>query len=364
MSKKEKKNLKEVDFDIIRYANCWEDADLLLKGLDLDENNNILSIGSGGDNSFSLLTTNPKKVVAVDVSEVQLFLIELKKQAILLLNRNEYLAFIGFHVQDGNTRMETYQNIRPQLSDVCKKYWDSQLETIKAGIVHQGKFEKYFQLFSKRVIPLIHSKKKVRELLKEKSEADQAAFFHKSWDTWRWRMFFKAFFSRFIMGRLGRDKSFMKEFEGSVSTFILNQAKRHLSSKHVHDNFMLNYALTGSFLDKLPHYVQEENYEKVKQNLDKLTLINGFAKDAIEQHGPFDAFNLSNIFEYLNKETFASVQKELIEGGTEHAKYAYWNLMVDRIMSNNKAYRLTNKTKEHLAKDKGFFYKRFVVDCK
>ncbi len=55
---KQKNDLtQKVDFGILRYACCWEDAVFLLQNIDLQANSNILSIGSAGDNSFSLLTT-------------------------------------------------------------------------------------------------------------------------------------------------------------------------------------------------------------------------------------------------------------------------------------------------------------------
>ena len=72
---KELKN--KVGFDLIRYANCCGDADVLLKGLNCQAGDKILSIGSAGDNSFSLLTTNPSLLVAVDVNKIQLHLIEI-----------------------------------------------------------------------------------------------------------------------------------------------------------------------------------------------------------------------------------------------------------------------------------------------
>jgi len=59
------KQLKSVKHDYIRYANCWEDADILLEGLNPEQGAKILSIGSAGDNSFAFLANNPEVVVAV-----------------------------------------------------------------------------------------------------------------------------------------------------------------------------------------------------------------------------------------------------------------------------------------------------------
>ncbi len=50
--------IQKVDFNIIRYANCWEDADILLEGLSPAEGSKILSIGSAGDNSFSTINSS------------------------------------------------------------------------------------------------------------------------------------------------------------------------------------------------------------------------------------------------------------------------------------------------------------------
>ncbi|MBA3888585.1 MAG: DUF3419 family protein, partial [Acidobacteria bacterium] len=47
------------DFSGIRYAQVWEDADILLQGLDVQPGDTCLSIASAGDNALALLTKNP-----------------------------------------------------------------------------------------------------------------------------------------------------------------------------------------------------------------------------------------------------------------------------------------------------------------
>ncbi len=43
------------DFSAIRYAQCWEDADILLEGLGIRPGDTCLSIASAGDNSLAML---------------------------------------------------------------------------------------------------------------------------------------------------------------------------------------------------------------------------------------------------------------------------------------------------------------------
>jgi len=51
----------------LAYAQCWEDADVLLEALDVQPGHCCLSIASGGDNTLALLARSPQRVVAIDM---------------------------------------------------------------------------------------------------------------------------------------------------------------------------------------------------------------------------------------------------------------------------------------------------------
>lgn len=53
----------------------------------------MLSVCSGGDNSFSLLTNEPSLVVAVDINKTQLYLAELKKWQLEIYHSKPQLSF-------------------------------------------------------------------------------------------------------------------------------------------------------------------------------------------------------------------------------------------------------------------------------
>ena len=179
---------QKVDFDIIRYANCWEDADILLSGLSPERGNKILSIGSAGDNSFSLLCKQPEVVVAVDVNETQLYLIALKKACFQHLAWEEILEFLGFH--PSVNRLMVFQSLKKDLPADARRYWESNTKLIEEGVVFQGKFEKYFRFFCRKILPWIHSKATIEAFFKEKKAPEQEKFYHEKWNTWRWRLLF------------------------------------------------------------------------------------------------------------------------------------------------------------------------------
>ena len=355
---------KTTSFDFIRYACCWEDADILTEALAVKKGEKVLSIGSGGDNTFSLLANDPKQVVTVDINEVQLFLIELKAICIKNFHQGETLCFLGYKHCD--SRIEMYEHLKNHLSSKSQEYWNKHLKDIESGVIHSGKFEKYLAAFAQYILPFIHRKSDVKKLLKEKSEEEQIHFFNNNWNTIRWRMFFRLFFSKTIMGKFGRDKSFLKEVDVSVHENILNKADKHLKSTLAQHNLFLNYCLTASFGEMLPHYLRDEIYEKIKANLDKLKLFQGYTHEAFEKYGSFDKMNLSNIFEYMDKPTFNNTADNIICHINKDGKVAYWNLMVKRKVSDiNANLKYENELSCRLKDiDKGFFYNDFIVETK
>lgn len=354
---------QKASFDFIRYATVWEDPVVLLQALNIEKNDQVLSIASAGDNCFSLLMADPKLIVAADINPVQLHLTELKIKAIQELSYQEVLAFLGYSSE--SNRAELFNKIEPHLSKEAAHYFRNSLPTWeKTGIIHQGKFEKYFQIFSRKVLPLIHSYKTIEQLLTPKSEHEQRQFFLRHWNTWRWRWLFKLFFSRTVMGWLGRDPEFLKQVEIPVSEFILRQAEIHLSSSRAAQNLFLRYNLTGSFGTLLPHYLQPENFEFIKDRIHRISLFHGFAEDAIAHYGHFHAMNLSNIFEYMNVQEFEQTAQKLVSGLFPGGRLAYWNLMVKRRCSEVVAdcIEQTNLMSELRLIDDGYFYSTIVSD--
>ena len=63
---------------IIRYAQLWEDADVLTAALRPDPGQHLVSICSAGDNALALLTLDPRRVMVVDLSPAQLACLRLR----------------------------------------------------------------------------------------------------------------------------------------------------------------------------------------------------------------------------------------------------------------------------------------------
>ena len=83
------------DFTRIRYAQVWEDADILLAALSIQPTDTVVSIASAGDNALALLGAGAARVVALDLNPAQLACLELRVAAYRTLSHAELLCLMG-----------------------------------------------------------------------------------------------------------------------------------------------------------------------------------------------------------------------------------------------------------------------------
>ncbi len=350
-------------FDFIRYASVWEDADVLCDALaPVASGGRLLSIASAGDNALALLTLDPAEVVAVDLNPVQLAALELRRVAFRRLTDDaDLLAFLG--VRPSADRAATYARLRSELPDGARAFWDRQPAFIAEGIVHVGKFERYLRGFRRFVMPLVESDRMIQSLREPRSLPEQRAFYDEQWDNWRWRALFKLFFSRAVMGRLGRDPAFFTHVEGSVGERILARSRHAVTEIPVRSNPYLAYIMTGTFPpEALPRYLRPEFTGLIRERLDRVTTVQGAVESA---DGPFDGFNLSDLFEYLSPAEHERVYAALVERSRPGARLVYWNLLAERSRPEALADRVTPldelAARLHFG-DKAWFYTALHVD--
>ena len=92
----------------------------MLESLNIKENDICFGILSAGDNVFSMLTENPEKVVALDVSFPQIALAKLKREIFKNFDYEEMLEFMG--VKDSSERIGMYEKICEKLEKDVRDY--------------------------------------------------------------------------------------------------------------------------------------------------------------------------------------------------------------------------------------------------
>lgn len=349
----------------INYAQCWEDADVLLDALRISPGDSCLSIASAGDNSFSLLAAGAGHVISIDRNPAQLACVELRRGAYLELNHSEFLELYGS--RPSKQRDQLYNRCRPLLSSNCQSFWDHRSDFIRDGIGGVGKFERFFSIFRNRLLPLVHRRSRIEQLLRPRDHDAREIFFKQKWDSWLWRLLFRFYFSRSVMGQLGRYPGSFKHVKGQVSERILERVRHAIVDLEPWKNPYLHWILTGRHGDSLPHALRPENYDLIRENLDSLETVQGSLEEFTSERVniKFDAFNLSDVFEYVSKKEYEVLLKSLICKANPGARLAYWNMLVPRTHPASLADSLVNHSSESdrlFLKDKAFFYSQFVIE--
>ncbi len=354
------------DFTAIRYAQCWEDSQLLRHALK-PAGRHCLSIGSAGDNSFALLAAGASSVVVVEMNAAQIACIELRRAAYLALDHSEFLELLGS--RPSTRRLELYQTCRPLVGSKGAEFWDAVPESIQGGIASAGKFERYFETFRTRVLPFAHGATSVSRLLEPRTAEQRTKFYNQTWNNWRWRGIFKVFFSRTVMGALGRDPEFFKYVEGSVADRILARTQHALVSLDPSINPYLHWILTGTHGLALPEALQAENFILIRKALleDRLRIESKPLEElvSLDPDEKFDAFNLSDIFEYMSEANTAKLLEAIVAAARPGARLAYWNMLAPRSRPAEMAGVLKSCDEEAamlFQTDRAFFYSRFVVE--
>lgn len=353
------------DFSIIRYAQCWEDADILMEGLAIRPGDTCLSIASAGDNSLAMLARGAVRVIALDLNPAQLACLELRVAAFRELSHPELLELIGS--RPSLRRADLYRRCRPLLSADTRAFWDAHSDEVAGGIGGGGKFERYFALFRGRIMPLVHSRATIERLLAGGDLETREIFYREEWDTWRWRLLFRVFFSRFVMGRLGRDPSFFRYVEGSVADRILARTRHALTALNPADNPYLQWILSARHITALPFALRPENFEAIRDNLERLEWHCLPLEEFLEQEGAnsIDRFNLSDIFEYMSEENYHRLLERLVRAGRSGGRLAYWNMLAPRNRPKCMAEQLRPlelEAQRLFRQDKAFFYSAFVLE--
>jgi S-adenosylmethionine-diacylglycerol 3-amino-3-carboxypropyl transferase len=331
-------------------------------------------VASGGDNTFSLLARRPASVLAVDVNPAQLALVELKAAAFATLPHADLVRFLGAACPPrrsdplGPWRLGIYATaLRPRLGARARSLWDARPRQLATGVVHSGRLEGYFQLFRRVVLPLAHRRATVDALLFPKSPAERERFYDEVWDTRRWRLLVRLFFGREAMGRLGRDPACFRHVDRPVGPAILARARRALSARPTHANPYLRYILTGSFGPLLPDYLRPEHHEPIRDGLSRVSLHEGSLEGVLPglAASSLDAFNLSDVGEYVSPFAFHALLREVRRTAAHGARITWWNLLAAREHPADLDAALELRAADSAAlheRAQSFFYSRFVLE--
>jgi len=346
------------------YARLWEADQTLRQGLQIKPGDTVLSIAAAGDNSFALLLDDPAHVTLLDRNTTQLALCHLKMACLRTLEPPQARAFLGLEPAPAHRRLRTWRGLRDQVPGWVATRWDGALDSLQRGVLDTGKFERYLALFRDHVLPLVQSHRTIHRMATLTDLEAQRALYRQVWDSRRWRLLFRLFFSRFVMERRGRERAFFDQVQERAPAEVFRaRAKKALCDLPVATNPYLVWILTGQNLH--PPYLHDNTFETIASRVDRLDLV----CDDLDGHlaatppGTYDAHNLSDCFEYMAKPAADALLARLALGSKPGARLVYWNLLVQRDGSDVPTLKAHPKEAVRLhASDRAFFYGRLQLE--
>ena len=306
----------------INYSSVNEDSQSEIKALKLTERDSVLCITGSGARVLDLLTQNPKKILAIDVNPCQNFLLELKITAIINLDYDGFVSFIG--LRSSENRLEILKWLKNFISVPAKIYWERNSDLIAKGVLFQGKWEKYFCNLA-QIVNFLRPKL-LKQLFECKSIEEQKYFWEKFWDDSVWKIFIKTISARIIWKYFFRDPGFYKYVPPEFS--IEKYLRRKLNSAS--ENFLFNESSFANLLFKnkldlnapLPPHLERRNFITLKNNVESVQILTCTLSDFANHNKQsiFDAFSLSDFSSYVNTTEYKAIWEVILNFASKNAR--------------------------------------------
>jgi S-adenosylmethionine-diacylglycerol 3-amino-3-carboxypropyl transferase len=357
----------QVQLSELVFTLSWEDSALDRAAFALRPGAVVATVGSGGCNALTFLLDDPGRALAFDYNPTQVWVLELKAAAFRRLDHGELLELFG--VRPSRRRAALLASLADDISPEGRSYFQGCDWLVEHGLLGGGRYERFVRAFQV-LLRAIHGRRRIEELFEDRDAAGRAAFFEDRWNTWAWRLLFKAFFNKTVLSRRGLSADYFVFDDGSRSfaESFANRTAHALRDLPVRDNPFLARYLLGRFLDEnhLPEYLQEDRFDLVRARVERLRVVHGDIRDVFDDVEPasFDAICLSNVFELMSEvetaQALAKVARALRPGGTVTLR----NLMVPRAVPPALAETLVLESalsRALHAQDRSFVYSSFQV---
>jgi S-adenosylmethionine-diacylglycerol 3-amino-3-carboxypropyl transferase len=356
-----------VQLDELIFTLSWEDPALDVEALPVSSNTRIATVASGGCNALTFLLHDPQFVYAFDYNLTQVWTLQLKVAAFRTLEHDAVLELFG--VRQSDRRRVLVETAVKELAPGARQYWLGRDDLVQNGLLGLGRYERFVRAF-RTLLRLIQGRGRIETLFDERDQPARVEFFENTWNSWAWRLLFKAFFNKTVLSRRGLSPEYFTFDDGSTSfaDSFAGRTRHALTELSVRDNPFLAQYTRGAYLDEehLPDYLREENFDLLRTRLDRLVVEQNDVRSLVECYGPsaFDGICLSNVFELMSEAETQDVLQKLAPCLVPGGRMTLRNLMIPRAVQGDLASQLVLDeplSRALLLKDRSFVYRSFQV---
>jgi len=264
-----------INYDYI-YPLAWEDPRVDNEVLKINNNDVILGITTGGDNILNYLVHSPKKIISCDFNCHQNYLLDMKMSAMSNLSQNDYYEMFF------NKNINIWYLNRSKLLDSLRLkgsvlFWENNGDDVFKSFIYSGtcKYAKYLMYFIPNNllnlfnIPFIN--------IEQQKEA---------YENIRPSILFITGFLDFVLFTLGFVSLFgvpNEQVETNAEFKCINFIDFICRNTMLSDNYFYS-AYVHEKLEKknIPDYCKLENYENVKNQLDKVSIHTTTLEDCMK----------------------------------------------------------------------------------
>lgn len=309
-------------FEGLVYNQVWEDPTVDIEALKIGPESRMLVISSGGCNALNYLLADPASITAVDLNRGHSCLLDLKRAAIGHLPEfDDFFELFGIGKSqraDALYRRWLASDLDPQ----TREYWEtsSMFDGMSLGpriscFRERGLYDhsrsalflRFFHWLSRRFGLRIEAVLDA-DTLEEQSvifEEQIAPFF----DNPLIELVGRLPLTMFGLGIPPQQFDVLKNDTGEGRTIIqlFRERIRRLACDHpIKENYFAWQAFARRYdtVDHraIPEYLKEENYARLKANIDRLSIANISIQTAIESfpQNSFDRFVLLDAMDWMN----------------------------------------------------------------
>ena len=324
--------LERLVFHDIVFNMSWEDPEMDRQAFNLTSEDTVISISSAGCNPLNFLCQSPKRLISIDGNPAQNAILELKLAGIRTLDHATFLDIFGARRPAVVTRV--YRNeLRPNISPRSQEFWDKNLWMIAQGIYRFGRMGLFCRVMRAFLEVLGVTQRDAEVFFELRSLEQQAAWYHAHTAPWLWgpwsrravRWFVR---SRPLMYLAGVHPNQFELVDGrhDMYDYIKERIEHVLTKVPIYDNYFLSQAATGRFRgNRVPPYLQEENFQTLRCNLDRVQVVNGWLGPYLDTlpPGSITRFNLLDIFDWMSAADFEATLQSVLRVATPGAIMIY-----------------------------------------
>lgn len=321
--------LERMVFHGIVFNMSWEDPEMDRRAFQIrPDRDSVISITSAGCNPLNFLCQRPRQLMSVDGNPAQNAILELKLAAIESLDHEAFVDI--FAARNPTVVSRVYRRfLRPNISPISQRFWDRNLWMVHGDLYRFGKMGLAARLI-RLLLPLLGiSRRRADEFFELRSLDEQRAWYDRYVAPRLWGPVIRRLCkSRFFMYLCGVHPRQFELVDGrhDMYDYVKERIEYALTRIPVYDNYFLSVTATGRFRgDRLPPYLLAENFEALRENLDRVTVVNGWLGPYLDTQPPgsIDKFNLLDIFDWMTPEAFESTLQSVLRAAAPGATLIY-----------------------------------------